>query len=78
MLLKNGAIDKAHCTLLAEDSLKRTEYAYNLTVENLISKNESESTVLDKSGSLASTLGRAQENGFKPVTNKSLPGSYGG
>lgn len=47
-------------------------------VKNLVRENERSGKVLDKSGSMASTLGKAQERGFKAVTNKPLPGSYGG
>ncbi len=54
------------------------KYAHDRMVENQTRENERNGQAPGNSGSMASPLGRAEEQGFKPVTNKPLPGSYGG
>jgi hypothetical protein len=58
--------------------LNRAEDAHARMAEKIVRKNELEGKVQSHSGDLASALGTAKERGFKAVTNKPLPGSFGG
>ena len=52
--------------------------AHARMVEKKVSENERNGEAQSKSGSMACALGTAGARGFKPVTNKPLPGSFGG
>lgn len=58
--------------------LNRAKDAHARMVGKIVRENEREGKVQSNSGDLASALGTAQERGFKPVTNKPLPGNFGG
>lgn len=58
--------------------LDRAEDAHTRMVKNIVSENERNGKAQGKSGSMACALGTAEEHGHKLVTNKPLPGNFGG
>ena len=58
--------------------LNRAEDARKRMAQNIISENERNGKAQENSGSMSCALGAAEKRGFKPVTNKPLPGNFGG
>ncbi len=58
--------------------LDRAKDAHIRMVKKIVCENEHNGKAQGKSGSMACALGTAEELGYKPVTNKPLPGNFGG
>lgn len=71
----NGAKDELNKT---NNKLNEANDAQDKMVKNIVRENECNGKAQSKSGSMGCALGMAQERGFKAVTNKPLPGSFGG